>query len=108
MSYIEEFKRNNPWCLELPVLEDNKDLQDIVLSESPQVFITIWDDTDVGLEDGGALSGWLGSRRHTKAEYSTLFKYLKDFTHPTTQEKEMFHMLFGWEIPWSEECPLVL
>lgn len=41
-------------------------------------------------------------------ELKDLCKYFKDITKPTVKEKEMFHMLFGWEIPWSEECPLVL
>lgn len=26
--------------------------------------------------------------------------YFQDWTHPTEQEAEMFHMLFGVEIPW--------
>lgn len=37
-----------------------------------------------------------------------LNNFFVDFCSPTEQEKDMFFMVTGYTIPWSEEHPLVL
>ena len=36
-----------------------------------------------------------------------LHKYFRDWKSPTKQENEMFAMLYGHPLPWSEEQPFV-
>ena len=99
MSYIEEFKRSNAWFKG----EDIYDMSRMVLREDVRVIV--WEDGSSGVIDENLTdrSGWFNREGRWNGTV-----YFKDFTSPATQEKEMFHMLFGWEIPWSEECPLIL
>lgn len=54
--------------------------------------------------------GWIISREDSSYEKDSdkvLEDYFIDYTHPTKQEWDMFYMLFGVELPWNHESPLV-
>lgn len=63
-------------------------------------------DQDVGVKGNGGIGlivttkSYLKKRGVNKQKVTAIENYFQDWTHPTEQEAEMFHMLFGVEIPW--------
>lgn len=104
MSYIDKFKWNNPWIRDFRYNQESKSL---TVNFSDNKFLVVWIDGSVGVGPTFEGYGWFQDTDVPRPK-STIPNYFKDFTRPTAQEKEMFHMLFGWEIPWSVDCPLVL
>lgn len=100
MSYIEKFKRNNPWLAGVSL---GSHYGAWTVGHRVTLVAFSGGDSCIVDETGSTRSGYFNKK--TCWSGTDCFK---DFTRPTTQEKEMFHMLFGWEIPWSADCPLVL